>query len=237
MLLFEYFLVICSIFWFSRGVYALGEDHEISYYDENKTGRLYNVGTKQYLTVSRNPDDGVDYLRVDEDSKLATRLYIRIVRDKAATHALLISHELEHEALCKKSQNVYGSGNSDDYLECPAFKVDSNGGAVLLDRYNPSTPFSLFFSPVVVPNLHAFRIFNDNKCLTVRSNSELFAESCDTKDPINKANQLFIWVEDSLFSEDYDPSRTIDESTNPADPYFIRENPNNNTVWKKTPLS
>ncbi|OAG33374.1 hypothetical protein NEIG_00929 [Nematocida sp. ERTm5] len=225
------FLFLCVILSLVSWGRALGEEREIAFFNENKIGRLYNIGTKKYLSFSTSKD--AQYVEIDDKKEMAARMHIRIVRDGSAAYGLILSAEEHDTKSCSSAQEGYGSGKTKQYLGCPAMKIKTGEkGLIAMERFSPAAEFKFFFSPAVLPAFHAIRIFNGGRCLAVRETGELGIEECEYEDIVKKATQLFAWVDDGLFSKNYDPMQTLDQSKNPSTPYYIADNPNDNTVWK-----
>ncbi|KAH9387075.1 uncharacterized protein NEMAJ01_1971 [Nematocida major] len=230
MSLLEKLVLFCSGLLFLLQVLALGENYEKSKYSENSVGRLFSIGMKKYVTLYNT--GGKEYADVDEKKEMATRLYIRIIRDGSMTHGVILSAEEKDQEKCANKTEDYGSGYSAQYLECPGFSVEGKeGNLIALAPYQNEAMFKFMFSPATLSRLHGFRIYNEGKCIAANSNGQLFADECEYIDTIKKANQIFSWVDDTLFSKDYNPMGVLDQTTNPADPYYDEYNKNINTAW------
>ncbi|KAI5132517.1 hypothetical protein NEAUS04_0449 [Nematocida ausubeli] len=210
---------------------AIGHDAEISYFSENTPGRLFSVGKKRYIAFTASKD--AMHVEIDDDREAAAQLYIRIIRDGPSTYGIIMSAEDHDVDECDEKHKEFGSGKGKQYLGCPTMVVDSEAkGKIMLKRFSIGPEFKFFFSPVVLPGFHAFRVYHKKKCLAISEDGDATTEECEYNDINKKSTQLFVWVDNALFIKNYNPMQTINQDLNPASPYYSADNKNPLTFWK-----
>ncbi|KAI5189483.1 hypothetical protein NEMIN01_0546 [Nematocida minor] len=229
MILFKNILFLAVIFCSFSQIDAVGEHRENPFFSEHISGYLFNVGQKSYISFYKHRRRTYPY--ADPDRTVAAKLQLRIITDRALTHAIFISDSYKDLKACRHKHSHFDSGSAKQYERCRALQVREKKNVLTMDRYNKHPTFSFLISAPVLPKYHAFRIIHDNKCLTVKGNGQLDMEECNYHDMFKRTYQFFVWVEESLFNKNYNPMVTIDQSENPSNPYYIRGI--KQTIWKK----
>lgn len=208
---------------------AVGESKEDSYFREHIPGRLFNVGTKRYVSFYKHDDEF--FMDTEKKNLQSARLFIRTITDGPTPYAIITSGEEKHLNRCKISQSEYNTGSSKQFLGCPALTVLRNK-KIGVQRFDRDSSFKFSFSLPVLPRYHAIRILHNKKCLGVRSSGELSIEECEYKDMYKRSNQLFIWIDEKLFDSGYNPLSDLDQSKNPENPYYDESGSRSGSVWE-----
>lgn len=221
---------VYAISYFAVRVRSIGETMEKSYFREYRPGYLFCVGTRRYLSFHQYDEDL--FLDTEQKNQMAAKLYARIISDEATPYALLTSGEDKHLSKCKVRHASFNTGKKKQYIDCPSLYVSKKSkNVVKVKPFDKDSSFKLMFSLPVLPRYHAVRVMHNKKCLTARASGELGVDECEYEDVFNRSNQLFIWVDEDMFSTRYDPLRELDQSKNPANPYYVNSGDTSRSVW------
>lgn len=205
-------------------VAALGEDQEISMFDEATPGFLFSYGLKQYLGTMSD-DSGHRLLVTVKDRNQGAKVYFRIVKDDKGMYGVILSGSEQDMHMCSFGHSNHKEASDTSFYGCPSGFIDATkeGGVAEIKRYDGSSMFRFVVSPPVLARHHAFRIYHSDKCLTVQKDSTVAADECEYEDLEKKARQLFIWVNNDLFTKKINPLYSVDPVQNPANPYYMPE--------------
>ncbi|KAI5191477.1 hypothetical protein NECID01_1471 [Nematocida sp. AWRm77] len=207
-------------------VLGLGEEYELSMFDESIPGFLYSYGQKKY--VGSIADDSSNNILVTvKDRSDAMKMFVRFVKNDQGIFASMISAEEKHKHACNSALSQTEQKDDSSFFGCPSiFAYDKDSNEVGLRKYDGSSLFQFIFSLPVLAKHHAVRIYHGNKCLTAKKkNSVVLLDECEYDDMDKKIEQLFIWVNNDLFNAKVNPLYTIDAVQNPSNPYYMPDLP------------
>ncbi|OAG32174.1 hypothetical protein NEDG_02093 [Nematocida displodere] len=190
-------LAVCFLSDYAR---CLVNTYERPAFGNGVPGYFYNVGGKMYLTKKKSEHDSFVWIGGTPDPKSATKLMIQRQSIHGYTSNLIISEDFDDVQLRKTRLHPGRSKNT--FHGFPSFSLIDGWKhphvVLSVSTASPSNWFS--FSPPVILENNAFRVYAGNKCLAMEREGYLFVQECISYPEERRNMQLFTWLSEEQYT-------------------------------------